>query len=125
MENSCYLLESNRWGLERGVQFSGGSGIIAPDGAIVDVVDNGDGIAYGEIDVRLSRRRQVLGEPVFAQRRPQEYHALLSDSFLWNPADFFGLYGHHPLPAGKQSRITVCQFSPPIALRRISPRLWR
>ncbi|MCL2893949.1 nitrilase-related carbon-nitrogen hydrolase [Brenneria tiliae] len=112
MENSCYLLESNRWGLERGVQFSGGSGIIAPDGTILDVVDNGDGIAYGEIDVRLSRRRQVLGEPVFAQRRPQEYHALLSDSFLWNPADFFGLYGHRPLPAGKQSRITVCQFSP-------------
>lgn len=112
MENSCYLLESNRWGLERGVQFSGGSTIIAPDGTLLDVVDNGDGIAYGEIDVRLSRRRQVLGESVFAQRRPQAYHALLSDSFLWNPKDFFGLYGHHSLPAGKQSRITVCQFSP-------------
>ncbi|MEC5344440.1 nitrilase-related carbon-nitrogen hydrolase [Brenneria populi] len=112
MENGCYLLESNRWGLERGVQFSGGSTIIAPDGALIDVVDSGDGIAYGEIDVRLSRRRRVLGEPVFAQRRPQAYHALLSDSFLWNPADFFGLYGRHPLPAGKQSRISVCQFSP-------------
>ncbi|MBJ7223691.1 MULTISPECIES: nitrilase-related carbon-nitrogen hydrolase [unclassified Brenneria] len=112
MENGCYLLESNRWGLERGVQFSGGSAIIAPDGTLIDVVDNGDGIAYGEIDIRLSRQRQVLGEPVFTQRRPQDYHALLSDSFLWNPADFFGLYGHHPLPAGKSSRITVCQFAP-------------
>lgn len=112
MENGCYLLESNRWGLERGVQFSGGSCIIEPDGNIAAVVDGGDGIAYAEIDIKRSRQRQVLGELVFKQRRPDYYHALLSDSFLWNPQDFFGLYGQRPLPPGKQSRITVAQFSP-------------
>lgn len=112
MENGCYLLESNRWGLERGVQFSGGSCIIEPDGNIAAVVDNGNGIAYAEIDINRSRQRQVLGEPVFYQRRPDYYHLLLSDSFLWNPQDFFGLYGHQPLPPGKQSRITVAQLSP-------------
>ena len=112
MENGCYLLESNRWGLERGVQFSGGSCIIEPDGNIAAVVDGGDGIAYAEIDIKRSRQRQVLGELVFEQRRPDYYHALLSDSFLWNPQDFFGLYGQRPLPPGKQSRITVAQFSP-------------
>ncbi|WP_145515390.1 nitrilase-related carbon-nitrogen hydrolase [Yersinia aleksiciae] len=111
MENGCYLLESNRWGLERGVQFSGGSCIIEPDGNIAAVVDDGDGIAYAEIDISRSRQRRVLGEAVFDQRRPDYYHALLSDSFLWNPQDFFGLYGQKPLPAGKQSRITVAQFS--------------
>ncbi|MGH1499608.1 nitrilase-related carbon-nitrogen hydrolase [Yersinia proxima] len=110
MENGCYLLESNRWGLERGVQFSGGSCIIEPDGNIAAVVDNGDGIAYAEIDITRSRQRRVLGELVFDQRRPDYYHSLLSDSFLWNPQDFFGLYGRQPLPPGKQSRITVAQF---------------
>lgn len=30
-ENASYLIESNRWGLERGVQFSGGSCVIGPD----------------------------------------------------------------------------------------------
>ncbi|WP_145544258.1 nitrilase-related carbon-nitrogen hydrolase [Yersinia frederiksenii] len=111
MENGCYLLESNRWGLERGVQFSGGSCIIEPDGNIAAVVDGGDGIAYAEIDISRSRQRQVLGEPVFEQRRPDYYHSLLSDSFLWNPQNFFGLYGQQPLPPGKHSRITVAQFS--------------
>ncbi|NGO91448.1 MAG: amidohydrolase, partial [Halomonas sp.] len=33
-ENGCYLIESNRWGMERGVQFSGGSCVIDPDGYI-------------------------------------------------------------------------------------------
>lgn len=110
MENGCYLLESNRWGLERGVQFSGGSCIIEPDGNIAAVVDDGNGIAYAEVDISRSRQRLVLGELVFEQRRPDYYHSLLSDSFLWNPQDFFGLYGQQPLPAGKQSRITVAQF---------------
>lgn len=81
MENGCYLLESNRWGLERGVQFSGGSCIIEPDGNIAAVLDNGDGIAYAEIDINRSRQRRVLGELVFDQRRPDYYHSLLSDSF--------------------------------------------
>ncbi|CNL41060.1 nitrilase/cyanide hydratase and apolipoprotein N-acyltransferase [Yersinia enterocolitica] len=111
MENGCYLVESNRWGLERGVQFSGGSCIIEPDGKIAAVVDDGDGIAYAEVDINRSRQRRVLGELVFEQRRPDHYHSLLSDSFLWNPQDFFGLYGQHPLPPGKQSRITVAQFA--------------
>lgn len=112
MENSCYLLESNRWGLERGVQFSGGSCIIEPDGTLAAVVDGGDGIAQAEIDITRSRQRRVVGEPVFRQRRPDLYPLLMSDSFLWNPQDFFGLYGHRPLPAGKTSRISVAQFAP-------------
>ncbi|PWC21218.1 amidohydrolase [Brenneria roseae subsp. roseae] len=112
MENSCYLIESNRWGLERGVQFSGGSCIIEPDGHIAAVIDDGDGIAFADIDIRRSRQHQVLGQPVLSQRRPNHYQSLLSDSFLWNPQDFFGLYGHRPLPAGRQSRISVAQYTP-------------
>jgi predicted amidohydrolase len=111
-ENGCYLIESNRWGLERTVQFSGGSCVIEPDGSIAAVIDHGDRVAYAEIDLQRARRRQVLGEPVFAQRRPELYMELPTTTFAWNPLDFFGLYGHRPLPEGRRSRVAVAQFAP-------------
>ncbi|MGY8631005.1 nitrilase-related carbon-nitrogen hydrolase [Bradyrhizobium sp. 14AA] len=111
-ENGCYVIESNRWGLERTVQFSGGSCVIAPDGQVIAVLDNGDGVLLSEIDLDAARARRVLGEAVFVQRRPELYPELLTDTFSWNPRDFFGLYGHEPWPAGKTSRVSVAQFAP-------------
>ncbi|MET0313965.1 MAG: nitrilase-related carbon-nitrogen hydrolase [Hansschlegelia sp.] len=111
-ENSCYLVESNRWGLERTVQFSGGSCVIEPDGAIAAVVDSGDGVAYAEIDTERARARMVLGEPTFAQRRPDRYLELPTGQSGWNPLDFFPLYGHQPLPPGRVSKIAAAQFRP-------------
>jgi len=111
-ENSCYVIESNRWGLERTVQFSGGSCIIAPDGSIEAVIDKGDGLAVGQIDLERVRQRKVLGEDIFEQRRPELYTNLATNTFAWNPRDFFGLYRHRPLPPGRQSRATVAQFLP-------------
>jgi predicted amidohydrolase len=110
-ENSCYVIESNRWGLERTVQFSGGSCVIAPDGQVVAVLDKGDGVLLSEIDLDAARARRVLGEAVFVQRRPELYPELLTDTFSWNPRDFFCLYGHEPWPAGKTSRVAVAQFA--------------
>ncbi|QFR34168.1 nitrilase-related carbon-nitrogen hydrolase [Ancylobacter sp. TS-1] len=112
MENGCYLIESNRWGLERTVQFSGGSCVIGPDGAIEAVIDSGDGIALADIDLERARARRVLGEEVFAQRRPELYMELPIGTHAWNPLDFFGLYGHRPLPPGRRSRVAVAQFAP-------------
>lgn len=111
-ENGCYVIESNRWGLERTVQFSGGSCVIAPDGQVIAVLDKGDGVLLSEIDLEAARSRRVLGEAVFAQRRPELYPELLTDTFSWNPRDFFGLYGHEPWPPGKTSRVSVAQFAP-------------
>ncbi|MBH5389988.1 nitrilase-related carbon-nitrogen hydrolase [Bradyrhizobium diversitatis] len=111
-ENGCYVIESNRWGLERTVQFSGGSCVIAPDGQVITVLDKGDGVALAEIDLDIARARRVLGEPVFRQRRPELYPELLTDTFSWNPRDFFGLYGHEPWPEGLRSRIAAAQFAP-------------
>lgn len=109
-ENRCYLMESNRWGYERTVQFSGGSCVISPDGSIQSVIDNGDGIAYGGMDIKNSRDKSIDGETIFADRRPDLYSALLTDTYLWNPLDFFSLYGHRPLPPGKQSKVAVAQM---------------
>jgi len=111
-ENGCYVIESNRWGLERTVQFSGGSCVIAPDGSVIAVRDNGDGFVLADINLDVASGRRVLGEPVFAQRRPELYPELLTNTFSWNPRDFFGLYGHVPWPTGKQSRVSVAQFAP-------------
>lgn len=111
-ENGCYVIESNRWGLERTVQFSGGSCVIAPDGQVTAVLDKGDGVLLSEIDLDATRARRVLGEAVFAQRRPELYPELLTDTFSWNPRDFFSLYGHEPWPRGKRSRVSVAQFAP-------------
>lgn len=112
VENSCYLIESNRWGLERSVQFSGGSCVIGPDGAIEAVIDTGDGVACVEIDLERARARRMLGEPVFEQRRPELYMELPTNTFTWNPLDFFTLYGHRPLPKGRRSKVAVAQFAP-------------
>jgi predicted amidohydrolase len=111
-ENSCYVIESNRWGLERSVQFSGGSCVIAPNGDVTVALDKGDGFAMAEIDLDIARARRVLGEPVFVQRRPELYPELMTDTFSWNPRDFFGLYGYEPWPPGMRSRISVAQFAP-------------
>jgi predicted amidohydrolase len=111
-ENGCYLIEANRWGLERTVQFSGGSCVIEPDGTIAAVIDGGDGIAFAEIDIERARERRVLEEKVFEQRRPDLYKELPTTAYDWNPLDFFGLYGHRPLPPGRRSRVAVAQFAP-------------
>lgn len=111
-ENGCYLIESNRWGLERGVQFSGGSCIIAPDAEILAVVDDGDGIAYGTIDPARARLRQASGEPLLSQRRPELYTELMTNTFSWNPREFFTLYGHQPIPEGRIACVAVSEMAP-------------
>lgn len=111
-ENSCYVIESNRWGLERTVQFSGGSCLIDPDGNVQSMIDVGNGIAYGTIDPARARDRKVLAEPVFEQRRPALYMNLMTNGYVWNPQDFFRLYGYQPVPPGRRSRAAVVQFAP-------------
>lgn len=36
----------------------------------------------------------------------------MSNSFLWDPQEFFGLYDKKPLPNGKKSLISVAQLPP-------------
>jgi hypothetical protein len=49
---------ANRYGSERGTQFSGGSCVLNPDGSIQAYLDNGEGIVYGEIDLRRCRDKR-------------------------------------------------------------------
>lgn len=108
-ENSCYLMESNRWGLERGVQFSGGSCIVAPDSEILAALDGGDGVVTAEIDLTAVRAAKASSASGLSGRRPELYRDLQINAYLWNPRDFFTLYGNDPIPPGRPSVLAAVQ----------------
>jgi len=115
-ENGVYLIAANRYGLERGVQFSGGSCILNPDGSIQHYLDNGEGIVYGEVDLDRSRNKSwghVEEEPVgdrLAERQPREYTTLVNNSYLWEPLRYHGLYELGALPPGQLSCVAFAQI---------------
>ncbi len=114
-ESGVYLIAANRYGLERGVQFSGGSCVIDPDGAVQDSLDVGDGIVYGEVDLRRARNKRLepgRTEDKLADRRPDAYGNLTLHTYLWNGHAFHGLYDLRPLPEGRRSRASVVQMAP-------------
>lgn len=114
-ENGFYLVEGNRYGLERGVYFSGGACIIDPDGAVQALHDSGDGIAYGMIDIEKARARNFPnGGNKLLDRRPELYLNITRHPYSWNPLDIFRRYGYDVLPEGKKSRISVVQLRPEI-----------
>ena len=122
-ENGVYFIAANRCGLERTVQFSGGSCVLDPDGAIQAFLDNGEGIVYGEVDVARARdkrwgplvkdssgavRLEAVGDRL-ADRRPAEYLTLVNNTYLWEPLMFHGLYEMGELPSGQLSCAGIIQ----------------
>ncbi|CAN7675782.1 amidohydrolase [Caballeronia sp. LjRoot34] len=107
-ENGCFLIESNRWGLERGVQFSGGSCVIDQNGKVLASRDDGDGIVFA----RLTSSPMTADSPraAFERRRPDKYLQLMTNPFTWNPLEFLRLYGISPLSAGQSSKVMVVQL---------------
>lgn len=111
-ENGMYLVAADRYGLEREVQFSGGSCVLDPDGRVVAMQDTGDGIVYGAIDLARTRTRPFAPEAPddkIADRRPAEYAALSLHSYLWNPLEFHRLYGEQGFAQGGRLRVAVVQ----------------
>jgi predicted amidohydrolase len=114
-ENGVYLIAANRYGCERGVQFSGGSCILNPDGSIQHYLDNGEGIVYGEIDLDRSRNKSwgPAGEEPWgdclADRRPGEYATLANNTYLWEPIRYHSMYDLGALPPGQLSCVAIIQ----------------
>ena len=114
-ENGVYFIAADRYGLERGVQFSGGSCVIDPDGVIQNYLDSGEGIVYGEVDLSRSRNKnwgssqaEVIGDRL-ADRQPAEYLTLVNNTYLWEPLRYHGLYEMGELPAGQLSCVGIMQ----------------
>ncbi len=123
-ENGTYFIAANRHGKERGVQFSGGSCILAPDGSIQAYLDDGEGIVYGEVDLSRSRNKrwgilsggQVTTNPDddsigdrLADRRPAEYITLVNNTYLWEPLRYHSMYDLGALPPGQLSCVGIIQ----------------
>jgi predicted amidohydrolase len=114
-ETGCYLIAANRYGLERGVQFCGGSCVIDPDGEVVAWRETGDGVVLGDVSLAHSRAKSFAptGSPEkLTGRRPDLYDNLTLNTYLYNPYEFHGLYGNRPLPSGRRSRIAAVQLAP-------------
>lgn len=114
-ENGCYLIAADRYGVERGIQFSGGSCVLNPDGTIQAMHDTGDGIVYGEVSLDRARQKSFGGNgrpEKLTARRPELYDTLTLNGYLSDPIEFHSLYNHQPLPPGRTSSVAVVQLAP-------------
>lgn len=74
LENGVYFIAADRYGEERGVQFSGGSCLIGPKGGLISLLDSGEGIVEGQIDlgkVRAATMRSPGRAAARNVRRPE------------------------------------------------------
>jgi predicted amidohydrolase len=86
-ENGTYWVCANRVGFERGVQFSGGSAILGPDGEVAAALDDAEGVVLARIELgraATARERRLAG------RRPGLYQAMALNSYLWPGAHAAG-----------------------------------
>jgi predicted amidohydrolase len=111
-ENGVYLIAADRWGVERGVHFKGGSCIVTPEGAVQRFVRHGDAIVYGEIDPHGDHRFGCGPEDKLGDRRPALYREMLQNTYSWGGEHVHRLYGSPGLPAPTASRIGVLQMAP-------------
>lgn len=114
-ENGIYIIAANRYGNERGVQFSGGSCILNPDGSIQAYRDDGAGIVYGEVDLERCRDKRwgysfLSSGNRLADRVPSAYTTLVQNSYLWEPLRYHALYDLGELPEGQLSCAGIVQM---------------
>ncbi|GCE13889.1 nitrilase-related carbon-nitrogen hydrolase [Tengunoibacter tsumagoiensis] len=114
-ENKVYLIAADRSGQERNIFFQGGSCIIQPDGSVQALLEKGNGIVSGEINLHQSQDKRwlyadrVLGQPL-ADRQPAVYPGLLNNSYLWEPLRYHSLYALGELPPGQLSCVGIIQM---------------
>lgn len=71
-ENQVYVAYANHDGDEGSLTYVGRSSIIDPDARVLDSIEHGDGLVYGDVDPELVERRQ-RDNPYLADRRPEVY----------------------------------------------------
>jgi predicted amidohydrolase len=107
-ENGVYFIAADRYGEERGVQFSGGSCLIDPRGGLISLLDTGEGIVEGQIDLAKARAAKTRS-PGRGGRRPKLYADLSLNPLLWPMRYSRDLYGQRPLPEGERAAVAVLQ----------------
>lgn len=100
-ETQTPLVISNRWGVEKGTQFSGGSCIINEKGQIISYKSMGNGCIYAELEIK--EKKVQLPKYDF-------YKDLLRHPYTWNPVWFFKQYDDK-LPIGKEFKVSTIQIN--------------
>ena len=101
LETNTPIIISNRWGEEKGVEFTGGSCIIDEKGKLVEYKETDNGCIYGKI--------QIKEEKIKLPKYPF-YKELLRNPFTWNPVWFYKQYDDK-LPKGKKFKISTIQLN--------------
>lgn len=73
---------------------------------------------------------RIVNEHRFRDRRPEIYGVLALNRYLWNPVNFFSLYGHRVLPNGAEVTLAAVQYrpveaNPEVNVDRLRPMLER
>ncbi len=71
VENRVHAITANRYGTERGIGFTGGSQIVAPDGDVIHRAQGrGDELFVASVDVDLARDKKITPRnDLFEDRR--------------------------------------------------------
>lgn len=83
-ENGVYWVAANRWGMERGARFTGGTAVIDPDGRADQWLLSGDGLILSRVSLPVER-------PVLERRRPEAYDDLVLPPMTWNEEEVLPL----------------------------------
>lgn len=113
-DNQRHAICANRWGAERGFSFSGGAGIIDPDGSLQTCVGHSeqDTIVYGDVDLNTPKRDTPPYDEtinLLADRRPNLYQALTLNRYIWNAEALHSHFGANALPSGDRFQAVVWQ----------------
>lgn len=101
-ENGVYWVAANRWGTERGIQFTGGTTVIDPYGRTDQWLLTGDGLILSWVALPVERS-------MVKRRRPEAYDDLVLPPMTWNeeevlslppPGTFDLLVVQHPFSSG-------------------------
>jgi predicted amidohydrolase len=94
------LVAANRIGVERRTRFSGGSAVFDGDGRLLASRDDDEGLVLA--DVGPPRRTAATAPPP-----PEALTPLALSSHLFDPHDFFRLYGRRDLPPGGTTTVAA------------------
>jgi predicted amidohydrolase len=77
-ENQVYVAYIDHDGTEEGLTYVGRSSIVAPDAAVLDSVEHGTRLVYGDVDPGVVAAQQQAN-PYLADRRAPLYPTLSHD----------------------------------------------
>ncbi len=99
-ETGLPLVAADRFGVERGVHFAGGSAIFDGDGRLLASLDDGEGIVRAAV-----RRTPAAGHR--APLPPGECLPLARYTHRFDPGVLFNLYGQPGLPEGRELQVSA------------------